>query len=120
MAKKPSKKTTPAKKAPKQVVKKPAPKKQKQVVAKPAPAKHEVKHVEHTPAKKASKHISVITKKLAKITDPKDIAIFKNLIQHWEEVNQPTKSEIVSTPTKEYEEILEKMKKTLAKVSQKK
>jgi len=68
-----------------------------------------VKHVEHHPSKKSHKQITKINKVLAKLTDEKDIAIVKRLIAHWEEVNAPTKSEIVSVPSKNYEEILKKM-----------
>jgi len=72
------------------------------------------KHLKHS-----VKRVKAITKHLVKMTDVQEVAVLKKLIEHWEQVNQPTKSEIVSTPTKDYEEILEKMKKVLAKVQKK-
>jgi len=80
--------------------------------------KSETKKLSHH--KKTAKRVKAIVKHLSKMTSVQEIAVIKKLIEHWEEVNQPTKSEIVSTPTKEYDEILEKMKKVLAKVEQKK
>jgi len=78
-----------------------------------------VKTVEHSPSKKAHKSINVFSKQLSKLNNPHDVAIVKKLIEHWEEVNTPTKSEFISVPSKNYEQILEKMKQTITKTSSK-